>query len=321
MNGTPRATADGPIWRLRTWTPGYDGEQLLSGTSVPQVDAEAELPLAQWAPRGLAVSQREVGPSWWFVDGVQRAEAWAEVDFGNGRSAEALFASFAVGAVRVCAGQPAVLLDRPIVQRMIFGVGAGPGASDPVAGYERDPSTAEPEQALMQARARAEVQLTTRLAVQPGDVVVVDGPLSSTELGAGPGASHSSLVGFVKSHRVEYLTDPACRNVLGQLTAGQRSPLFEIVSPWQRWSWYVHLAGPPGWSGIARVETSRQVPKAEAIRLADRTAACLTTLASSPVKDARAPQNLVPVGALEAHLRHRLGDALLQMRRLRQALT
>ena len=37
----------------------------------------------------------------------------------------------------------------------------------------------------------------------------------------------------------------------------------------------------------------------------------LPRFASDPVRDPRAPQNLYPVGALEARLRHRLGDPLL----------
>ena len=45
-----------------------------------------------------------------------------------------------------------------------------------------------------------------------------------------------------------------------------------------------------------------------AARLADQSARILPLLASSPVRDPRSPQNLVPVGALERALTHRLGD-------------
>ena len=55
------------------------------------------------------------------------------------------------------------------------------------------------------------------------------------------------------------------------------------------------------------------------IRLADLTTRLLPPLASSPHKDPRAPQNLVPIGGLERELRHRLGDQQLLYRALRAA--
>jgi hypothetical protein len=54
--------------------------------------------------------------------------------------------------------------------------------------------------------------------------------------------------------------------------------------------------------------------------IADRCAAVLPTVGSEPHIDPRAPQNLVPIAALERHLRHLLGDAGLVLRSLRSAL-
>ena len=45
----------------------------------------------------------------------------------------------------------------------------------------------------------------------------------------------------------------------------------------------------------------------------------LPAFASEAHKDARAPQNLYPIGGLERELRHRLGDAELLYRALRAA--
>jgi hypothetical protein len=44
-------------------------------------------------------------------------------------------------------------------------------------------------------------------------------------------------------------------------------------------------------------------------------------VASEPHIDPRAPQNLVPIGALERQLRHRMGDPGLVYRALRSAVT
>jgi hypothetical protein len=59
---------------------------------------------------------------------------------------------------------------------------------------------------------------------------------------------------------------------------------------------------------VARLEISETTGLADAVRVADLTARMLPRLASTPERDPRAPQNLVSVGALERHLRHRLGD-------------
>ena len=45
----------------------------------------------------------------------------------------------------------------------------------------------------------------------------------------------------------------------------------------------------------------------------------LPAYASSPHKDSRAPQNLVPIGGLERSLRRLLGDGRLMQRALREA--
>jgi hypothetical protein len=63
-----------------------------------------------------------------------------------------------------------------------------------------------------------------------------------------------------------------------------------------------------GFAGVARLEISQAIGLAEAVRVADLAARALPRLASTPDRDPRAPQNLVPVGALERHLRHRMGD-------------
>ena len=81
-----------------------------------------------------------------------------------------------------------------------------------------------------------------------------------------------------------------------------------------------HVRGGHASSGIVRCEASGQLPAADVIRLADRTAALLPLFASDPHLDPRAPQNLVPIAALERQLRHRMGEPGLVYRALREAV-
>jgi len=142
---------------------------------------------------------------------------------------------------------------------------------------------------------------------------VIDGPLR--------GRTHlDRAVGYIKTHHTTYLPD-AQAAVVGSLKPGQRSPAFTMGTSWRRHSWYLQLDRAEGvpWSGVVRLECSADVPAESVTALADLTARVLPPLASTPHKDPRAPQNLVPIGGLERQLRHRLGDQHLLYRSLRTA--
>src|SRR5690606_29201974 len=97
-----------------------------------------------------------------------------------------------------------------------------------------------------------------------GDVVVVDGPLK-------PGQDQRGFVGYVKTHRRRY-GQPIVADVVGQLAAGQRTPLFLLDSRRPRLSWYVRLPCQitHGWAGVVRLEVSADHSVAEAVALADQ---------------------------------------------------
>jgi hypothetical protein len=105
------------------------------------------------------------------------------------------------------------------------------------------------------------------------------------------------------------------------LQEGERTPLFRIEGRAPRTSWYARLPGPLAhpWSGVVRLEVAGAMPADEAAARADVLTALLPRFASEPHKDGRAPQNLYPIGGLEKHLRHRLGDREIVIRALRTA--
>jgi len=170
--------------------------------------------------------------------------------------------------------------------------------------------------ALQRRLTEAEVQLALAFRARhpaADDLLVVDGPLR--------GRTHlDGTVGYIKTHHASYLPGDQA-GVVAALRPGQRTPAFTMGTSWRRTSWYLQLPGTPGvpWSGVVRVECSAELTAAEVTGLADVTARVLPPLASTPHKDPRAPQNLVPVGGLERELRRRLGDQQLLYRALRSA--
>jgi hypothetical protein len=180
----------------------------------------------------------------------------------------------------------------------------------------RDDSLDELSLTLQQCLARAEASLASSVRgsdASVDDLLVVDGPLR--------GRTHlPRTVGYVKTHHTTYLPDTQAA-VIASLKPGQRSPAFTMGTSWRRHSWYLQLDRAEGvpWAGVVRLECSADLPPDQVTELADRTARVLPRLASTPHKDPRAPQNLVPIGGLERQLRHRLGDQQLLYRALRAA--
>ena len=115
------------------------------------------------------------------------------------------------------------------------------------------------------------------------------------------------------------------RPVLFSLAAGARTPLFTLSSRrFARYSWFLRLAAPYAGdselSGLVRLEVAEGVGLEAARVLADATCVLLPRFAPSRGRDPRAPQNLLPIGALESHLRHRLGDSNLVRRHISACL-
>ncbi len=147
-------------------------------------------------------------------------------------------------------------------------------------------------------------------SLDEGDLVVRDGPLRTRSSGA-------NVIGYVKTHSRQYLDDRLTAVVTG-LHPGQRSPIFTIESQRPIHSWYLRLPGPVGsaWAGIVRIECSGDLSTDAAVSLADISAVTLPRFASTSYKDARAPQNLIPIAGLERRLRALLGDSRLLHRTL-----
>ncbi len=300
------------------WTPEYGAsvetdEDLRAAAGSVDVTVEDR----PWEPvRGVDDGIPKVA----FVDGVRRVDARLVLDRADG-PVPGICGTFAVGSVvwdRLAARSEVV--DATVTRLALLTGGHVPELPPLSLGLEYsaasvpDDEPASLVRGFHDAMRRAEARLAEDLA-RGGFFVVADGPLYEY--------TDTDKMGYVKSHRRSYL--PAEQAViLGDLLAGERTPLFTIgEAAYRRYSWYVRLAprnGGHSWAGLARCEASAGLGEVSVAALADRSAALLPLVASAGHIDPRAPQNLVPIAALEKDLRHRMGDAGLVLRSLRTAL-
>lgn len=301
------------------WAPEY-GSSVEPDEDLSPAEGSVDLEVEDrpWA----SVSGNDDGiPVVAFVDGVRRIDARLVLDDGEGAPLPGICGSFAVGAV---------LWDRPARRSEVSSVTverlsvmtdgrtaelppAGQGlAYRPISVPDTDPASLV--RGFHDAMRRAEAVVAEELA-HGGYFVVADGPLYEY--------THVPKIGYIKSHRRSYLPSPH-GSIIGALGAGERTPLFTIgEGRFLRYSWYLRLADRAGghsWTGIVRCEASSSLPLEDVVVLADRAAAVLPLVGSEAHLDPRAPQNLVPIAALERDLRHRLGDAGLVLRALRRAV-
>jgi hypothetical protein len=304
------------------WDPAYGSSvDPELGASPAATDTTVEVPDEQWAPipvqPGLQPPDTVL-----FVDGVRRVEAQIWVHEGDGLVAPGLCASYAAGVVCCCASDGAHLAAFEVRRSLVTAardaekivtwagtydiVGARPGAAPAQflsAALQGDLAKVEAEVA---GRARG-------VAVGADDLLVLDGQLQ------GPHPLPRAI-GFVKSHNKTYL-DGRLGGVVGDLSAGERTPVFRIERPFPVYSCYLRLPGasPAPWAGVARVECGGELTPAAAVALADLAQVTLVRYASAEYKDSRAPQNLYPIAGLERGLRRRLGEPALLYRALRAA--
>jgi hypothetical protein len=310
------------LLRVDPWDPGYGASVELEGDLEPAagLDLTVEEPGA-WAP--IPGPLRTTVPCCAFIDGVRRIDARLFAQEGD-VEAPGLAGSWAVGCA--WSTRPPALGGVAVGREIVVGGDLLPPALDAAVGPHAlhfAPSTVpgtgplDPLRGLQNAMREAEAR-ASRAAMAGGDaeLVVADGPLSY--------AMSGRLVGMVKRQTRAYLDGERAR-VIGRLRAGERTPIFRLGRQrLERHSWYLRLAaGRPidgAMAGVVRLEVDAAggLPAAQA--LADLAGGVLPLFASRAHRDSRAPQNLHPVGALEAHLRHRLGDAGLIRRAIESRL-
>jgi hypothetical protein len=307
-------------YTIDPWDPSYGvavGDEIDGRESSAKLDLGLELPPEEWRPL-TPDPDVPLPSSVLFLDGVRRIDARLWVHGIDPQPVPGLVASLAAGLV--CCNGAAHITDVRVDRSLYTAAEQAGDLRTNHATYTYRLAKAGMEalsHAVQNRLSELEIELATSWRTNHGtadDLLIVDGPLR--------GRTHlARTVGYVKTHHAAYLP-PAQAQVIASLGPGQRSPVFAMGTSWQRNSWYVRLAGGSAapWSAVVRLECSPDLPTDDVVLLADKTTALLPPLASTPHKDSRAPQNLVPIGGLERQLRHRLGDAALLYRSLRGAL-
>lgn len=318
--------------RLDPWRPDYGADvEPAPGVDEPTAAVDPDVETSDWSrplvPEPPADSElpeplRSSGPLF-FVDGVRRTDARLLVEEGE-RRAWGIAASYAVGAVASVGGRAVV--ERALVDRVLV-VGGGVAAPPvrlrigwdelryrPISVAGDDPAALE--LGVQHEMRQAEGSLAASLAGR--GLVVADGPLTY------PLPADATVVGVAKRMVRTYLGAPYAA-LLPRLEPGARSPLFAFGNQLlDRYAWYIRLVPlRPTWhelAGLVRCEVRSGRGLAVARAIADRVALELPRYAGRPGLDPRAPQNLAPIGALEADLRRRLGDGGLVRRALESEL-
>lgn len=306
-----------PHLRLDPWSADYESALQLPAAEEPEARVDVTVECARWA----ALRPAPATPGRLrFVDGVRRVDQRLLLEEPGGPYF-GLLGSLAVGLVEADGDRAGLTEAR--VQRHIC-VGGGrllPAfeaplrsgrqalAFEPLAVPENTPQA--PVEGLQAEMRREEARLATELA-RDGDPVILDGPLGFVVDAAAP------IVGFVKRLLRSYL-GPGEAALLPELEVGQRTPLFLLSgNRHARYSWYQRVGRGRSIDarlhGVVRLEADAGLGLDATRAVADRLAADLPRFASDARHDPRAPQNLFPVGGLEARLRHLLGDPLLVRR-------
>ncbi|MCX7783089.1 MAG: hypothetical protein N2318_05535 [Meiothermus sp.] len=310
-------------WKLEAWNPEYalpervGGED--EGSGLEEVKTHYE---GDWTARTPAIVRPEDWPIVYLVDGRQRVDA----QIADSRGRRALLATVMAGAVlRDGAGIRPV--GEPLKQHILLHSADLEEPLPPGLRHYRPIQTSKSDPASLRAKVtevmrRLEARLVNELE---GGLVIMDGQIFP---GEHPYQAPERILGYTKTQAATYL-GPEEQALLHQLQPHQRTPIFSIPGyalrrPLDVFSWYVRLPLEPsapfyGGAALLRVETPTPEP-AEASDLADLSVSLFCALASSPARDPRAPQNLIPIGGLEQWLGRHMGQGEVIRRRIVQAL-
>ena len=334
--------------RLDPWAAEYNTAYYAEVTNREDDQVSLNTALEQAADAWQPIQQPAPETTWtdiFFLDGSRRVEARVLLEQDRRQLAFGAMGSYAVGAVSCCAhfSRPATFVDDMRVKRICALSSGYDRVNEPTPlevnavapfqlghlRYDIIPTEETDADAvvrkLQQEMLEAEKALAGNLAdSHPQALIVVDGRRSLL-------SRERNLVGYVKTiHDIKI--NRAQLDVVQRLEQGERSPIY-LVNPGrseqQYFEWFLRLRDPRPWlyslAGMVRLQAyagnDADAYLNDTINLANWLSATLPTLASRQHQDPRAPQQLLPIRALEAELRRLMGNPAILRRRITRFLS
>ena len=330
--------------RLDPWAVEYNTayHAEAAGDGRTHVDTGVEGP---WERRKPAAAET-FWENLYFLDGSRRLEARLLLEQDAAQVAFGALGSYGVGVVSCCAhkSRKASFLcgdengGETLFVRRVCALSSGHSADDialeathsrlgalnyqVVSTAERDPDAVV--RRVQTEMLDAEKQLAARLiARNPETLIVCDGPRPFI-------GGEKNVIGYLKTIHDPKISE-AELNVVRGLEQGERSPLYLVGTQdpdMGYFEWFLRLRDPRPWlyslAGMVRLQAYAgrewQERLAWTANLADWSCLHLTGFASRQHQDPRAPQQLLPIRALEAELSRRMGNAQIIRRRVMQHL-
>lgn len=292
---------------------------------LTKVDTDVEVESAEWKPILPSFQRVPEDGATAFLDGIRRIEVRINYD-RSGRLTFGAVGSFAVGAVALhenrvndvdgsllsCNVRRLLLLAADPEMPGTFDLASSETARINLEVMSIDGSdTMAPLVALQNEMRQSEGSLAHELSTDDRiSLLIADGPLSLPLL-----SGH--VVGYVKTIHAIYLPEEL-QPILFALKNGERTPLFHIgpkmkaADPVTRYSCYLRIHTPlprhTALTGVVRLEVPGTLSLEEAIAVINEASAVIPKYSTPYGRDPRAPQNLLPLAALERQMRRRLGS-------------
>jgi hypothetical protein len=328
--------------RLDPWAVEYNTAYHAESSPEAREGVDVRCECAAWHP----IRPTRAETLWrdlFFLDGSRRIEARVLLEEGAAQIAFGALGSYGVGVVSCCArgGRAAAFLgdSEALFVKRVCALSSGQstapftiaatlsclGALDytVLETGERDADAVI--RRVQQEMLAAEKTLASRLLSRsPEALVICDGPRPL--VGGEP-----NVVGYLKTI-FEPKVGERELNVVRALEQGERSPLYLVTTrdpEHSYFEWFVRLRDPRPWlyslAGMVRLQAyagpNYESRLAWAQNLADWSCLTLPRFASRQHQDPRAPQQLLPIRALERELSRRMGSAQVIRRRVMRHLS
>lgn len=327
--------------RLDPWETEYNTSYVAEATLVKNPNIETAIEYKEWQ----AISPNcnladDLYNEFLFIDGSRRIEARVLLEDKNKQIAFGALGSYGVGVVSCCSTglRQATFLKWQIKRICVLSGGhsidnlelkqaidkhLGDLHYEVISSKERDADAVLRK--LQFEMLNAERLLSSSLVDSyPQALIINDGP--RPRIGFEP-----NVLGYLKTVHSMPIGSKQLK-LIRQLEQGQRSPLYLVKgqdATQDYFEWFLRLRDPHPWlhslagmvrlQAIAGKEPHKRLDKVR--ELADWLALKLGHFASQQHQDPRAPQQLLPIRALETELRRRMGNMQIIRRRITNYLS